>query len=44
MVGESEIAQFEREADKVGQEVWGVDAAVDKDGAVDVGVGYGGEC
>ena len=38
MIGEAEVAQFEREADEVDEEVWGVDAAVDEDGAVDVGV------
>ena len=43
MIGEAEVAQLEGEADEVGEEVWGVDAAVDEDGAVDVGVGEGGE-
>ena len=38
MIGESKVAQFESEADKVGQEVWSVDASVDEDGAVDVGM------
>lgn len=43
VVGEAEVAQLEGEADEVGEEVGGVDAAVDKDGAVDIGVGEGGE-
>ena len=43
MVREAEVAQFEGEAYEVGEEVGGVDAAVDEDGAVDVGVGEGGE-
>lgn len=43
VVGESEVAQLEREADKVREEVWGVDAAVDEDGAVYVWMGEGGE-
>jgi hypothetical protein len=43
VVGEAEVAQLEREADEVGKEVGGVDAAVDEDGAVDVGMGEGGE-
>jgi len=43
VVWEAEVAQFEREADEVDEEVRGVDAAVDEDGAVDVGVGEGGE-
>lgn len=44
VVWEPEVAQFEGEADKVGEEVWGVQAAVDEDGAVDVGVRESGEC
>jgi hypothetical protein len=43
VVGEPEVAQLEREADEVDEEVGGVDAAVDEDGAVDVRVGEGGE-
>jgi hypothetical protein len=43
VVGEAEVAQFEREADEVDEEVGGVDAAVDEDGAVDVGVRESGE-
>ena len=43
VVWEPEVAELKREADEVGYEVWGVDAAVDEDGTVDVGVGYGGE-
>jgi hypothetical protein len=39
VVWETEIAQLEREADEVDEEVGGVDAAVDEDGTVDVGVG-----
>lgn len=38
MVGETEVAQLEGEADKVREEVGRVDAAVDEDGAVDVGM------
>jgi hypothetical protein len=43
VVGQAEVAEFEGEADEVDEEVWGVDAAVDEDGAVDVGVGECGE-
>ena len=43
VVGEAEVAQLEGEADEVREEVGRVDAAVDKDGAVDVGVREGGE-
>ena len=43
VVGETEVAQLEGEADEVDEKVGGVDAAVDEDGAVDVGVGEGGE-
>lgn len=43
VVWEAEVAEFECEADEVDEEVGGVDTAVDKDGAVDVGVGEGGE-
>jgi len=43
MVGNAEIAQFEDEGDEVGYEVWGVDAAIDKDGTVDVRMGQGCE-
>ena len=43
MIGEPEVAQFEGEADKVREEVGRVDAAVDEDGTVDVGMREGGE-
>lgn len=43
MVGEAKVPQLEREADEVREEVGCVDAAVDEDGAVDVGMGEGGE-
>jgi hypothetical protein len=43
VVWETEVAEFEREPDQVGEEVGGVDAAVDEDGAVDVGVRDSGE-
>ena len=43
VVGEAEIAQFEREADEVCEEVRGMDAAIDEDGAIDVGVRDGRE-
>jgi hypothetical protein len=43
VVGEPEVAELEGEADEVDEEVRGVDAAVDEDGAVDVRVGEGGE-
>lgn len=43
MVGETQVAQLEGEADEVREEVGCVDAAVNEDGAVDVGVGEGGE-
>lgn len=36
VVGDAEVAELEGEADEVGDEVGGVDAAVDEDGAVDV--------
>ena len=42
MVRDAEVAQLEGEADEVGDEVGGVDAPVDEDGAVDVGVASGG--
>jgi hypothetical protein len=38
MIWEAEIAQFESEADEVDEEVWCMNAAVDKDGAVNVRV------
>ena len=42
MVGNTEVAELEGEADEVGDEVGSVDAAIDEDGAVDVGmVGWG---
>lgn len=41
VVGNTEVTQLEGKGDEVGEEVWGVEAAVDKDGAVDVGVGQG---
>jgi hypothetical protein len=43
VVREAEVAQLEGEADEVDEEVGGVDAAVDEDGAVDVGMGERGE-
>jgi hypothetical protein len=43
VVREAEVAQFEREADEVDEEIWRMDAAVNEDGAVDVGVREGGE-
>jgi len=43
VVGQTQVAQLEREADEVDEEVGRVDAAVDEDGAVDVGVREGGE-
>lgn len=42
VVRDAEVAELEGEADEVGDEVWRVDAAVDEDGAVDVGVVGGG--
>lgn len=36
VVGDAEVAELEGEADEVGDEVGGVDAAVDEDGAIDV--------
>jgi hypothetical protein len=39
VIGETEVSQFEREADEVREEVWRVDTSVDKNGAVDVRVG-----
>jgi hypothetical protein len=41
VVWKAEVAQLEREADEVDEEVGGVDAAVDKDGAVNVRVREG---
>jgi len=41
VVRDAEVAQLEGEADEVGDEVGGVDAPVDEDGAVDVGVASG---
>ncbi len=38
MVGDSKIAEFECKADEVGEKVRSVDAAVDKDCTVDIGV------
>ena len=38
VVGKPQVAQLERKADEVRQEVGRVDAAIDEDGAVDVGV------
>lgn len=43
MVREAEVAELECEAYEVGEEVGGVEAAVDEDCAVDVGVGEWGE-
>lgn len=38
VVGDAEVAEFESEADEMGDEIGGVDATVDEDGAVDVGM------
>ena len=43
MIWEAKITQLEGEADEVDEEVGGVDAPVDEDGAVDVGVRESGE-
>lgn len=43
VIGEPEVSEFEGEADEVGEEGGGEEAAVNEDGAVDVGVGYHGE-
>lgn len=43
VVWESEVAQLERETDEVGEKIGRVNAAVNKDCAVDVRVGEGGE-
>lgn len=43
MVWETQVTEFESKSDKVGDEVRCVDAAVNKDGAVDVGMRYVGE-
>ena len=43
MVRDAEVAQLEGEGDEVRQEVWSVKAAVDEDGAVDIGVCESGE-
>jgi hypothetical protein len=43
VVREAEVAELECEAYEVGEEVGGVEAAVDEDCAVDVGVGEWGE-
>jgi hypothetical protein len=43
VVWEAEITKLEGEADKVSEEVRGVDAAIDEDGTVDVGVRKGRE-
>lgn len=36
MVGYTEIPKFEGETDQVSDEIWSVDAAVNKDGAVNI--------
>jgi hypothetical protein len=38
MVRQSQVSQFEREANKVDEEVRCMDAPVDEDGTIDVGV------
>lgn len=43
VIGEAQVAQFEGEAYEARQEVGGVQAAVDEDGAVDVWVRGRGE-
>ena len=39
VVRQSKVAEFEGEADKVGEEVWGMNTAIYENGAVDVGMG-----
>ena len=39
MVGDAEIAEFECKADNVSEEVWSMDAPVDEDGPVYIGMG-----
>lgn len=36
VIRDAEVAELEGEADEVSDEVWGVDASVNEDGAVDV--------
>lgn len=43
MVWEAEVAEFESKANEVDEEVRGVNATIDENGAVDVGMGKGGE-
>ena len=43
MVRDSQVAEFQGEAHEVGEEVGGVDAAVNEDGTVDVGMEEGAE-
>ena len=43
MVREAEIPQFKCKANEVGDEIGGMDAAVDKDSPVDIGVGECGK-
>lgn len=44
MIGKAEVAQLEREADEVGQEIRGVDSAVYEYCPVDVWMKDCGEC
>ena len=39
MVGDAEIAEFECKTDKMSEEVGSVDTTINKNGAVDIGVG-----
>jgi hypothetical protein len=41
VIGETEVAQFERKAYEVSEKVGGVDAAIDEDSAVNVGMREG---
>jgi hypothetical protein len=43
VVWKAEVAELQSKADEVDEEVGCVDAAVNEDGAVDVGMGEGGE-
>lgn len=38
VIGNAQVAELEREPDEMSEEVWSVDAAINKDGAVDVRV------
>jgi hypothetical protein len=44
VIWKAEVAELQSEADEVNEEVGCVDAAINEDGAVDVGMGEGGEC